>query len=242
MSKPILYSGFGLLFLSLFGHPVSYAAATAYDLPFLNEHLHYDVKFNGLETASSQLECTAPDSEHILITWSLKSRSLYRMFFHVNNEYQTLVDVKTWLPDWVSKEVKQKNINQKMKTSYDRQNLTAVTDNGLQWPVTDHCMDLLSMLYNTRLQLIENVDSLNYIIDLESHIWQINGKVDDKVVYTFSPALPIVDRSWKTDLMTNRISRPTTILTVQFGPSPEYLPEQLLFDNGDSTVEMRLKK
>ena len=147
-------------------------------LPFLNETLEYSVSFNGLNTARSTLSCVQADSDHIRIIWTLKSKKAFHLFFHVDNRYQSLTDTRTWLTETFSKETKQKNITQAFTTHYDREKNIACTDNGLQWPVKKECTDLLSMLYHLRLTDYANTDSVTCTIDIESHVWQVTGRVE----------------------------------------------------------------
>ncbi len=214
-------------------------------LPFVNETLNYSVKFNGLATAHSSLTCEQSDSSTIEIQWKLKSKRAFRFIFYVDNIYTSRINLNTWQTLSFTKDVKQKNIKQTVTTRYNRNETIAYTDNALQWPAPASSMDILSLLYHLRLQDLNAGDSLNYIIDLESHIWNITGTVADHdnlktVNLEFSPSMPIVERAWKTDLMTNRISKALTKLTIQFGPDPQNVPNKIKFENDQSTVEMDL--
>ncbi len=214
-------------------------------LPFIDETLNYSVKFNGLATAHSSLTCEQSDSNDIQFQWKLKSKKAFRFVFYVDNIYTSRVNTQTWQTLSFTKDIKQKNIKQKVTTLYKRDENIAYTDNDLQWPAPEKSMDILSLLYHLRLQDLNAGDSLNYIIDLESHIWNITGTVADQdnvktVNLEFSPSMPIVERAWKTDLMTNRISKALTKLTIQFGPAPLNVPNKIKFENDQSTVEMDL--
>ncbi|MBN2413851.1 DUF3108 domain-containing protein [candidate division KSB1 bacterium] len=218
------------------------------------ETLKYNMKFNGMSTAQSILYAESEDPPFLEINWDLHSKTVYKLLFYVDNHYYAKVDMNIWLPVKLAKKVKQKNIKQSFETVYDRKRLIAQTDNGLQWPIKNNCMDLFSMLYHLRTRELAPGDSLIYILDIESHVWKLTGKVREgekvkgpfqdlnirQVDFSFTPELPVKDRTWKTDLFTNRISQPDTKLTVCLGPPPEKLPVFLKFETKKTSVEMLL--
>ncbi len=222
----------------------------------VNEIFTYTMKFNGKSTANSTLQFTHSDSTRLEICWLLKSKTIFKLLFSVDNRYHSFVNTETGLPAKVFKNIKQKNITQAWQTSYNREQSVAVTDNGLQWPVQNDCLDILSLIWTLRHGHLTPGDSLAYLIDIESHVWRLEGIVtaaesghnsrqvtcNCQVEFSFSPALPIVKRTWKTDLLTNRISRADTRLTICFGPPPANVPVYLKFINSENTVEMLLDK
>ena len=224
--------------------------------PFDGEILKFNMKFNGFSTANSIFHTELSDSLFLKLNWDIRSKTVYKLFFYVNNQYFTFVDIKSWLPVKQFKKINQKNITQSFETVFDRENLIAKTDNGLQWPIKKNCLDLLSMLYHIRTRELAPGDSLCYILDIESHIWKITGIVHEgdkiegsyqelktlQIDFSFTPELPVIKRKWKTDLLTNRISRPNTKLTICLGPPPESLPVFLKFETTETSVEMLLDK
>ena len=222
---------------------------------FDGEILTFNMKFSGFSTATSKFYTELNDPRYFGINWDLRSKTIYKLLFNVNNHYFTLIDLNNRLPVKQYKKIEQKNINQSFETVFDREKSIAKTDNGLQWPITKNCMDLLSMLYHIRSIDLAPGDSLSYTLDIESHIWRISGlvregdKIDGpfqelitrQIVFSFAPELPVLKRKWKTDLLTNRISRPDTRLTISLGPRPESLPIYLKFETSDTSVEMLLE-
>ncbi len=220
------------------------------------ETLKYNMKFNGMSTAQSILcaEMTVPP--FLEINWDLRSKAIYKLLFYVDNHYYSKVDTNAWLPVTLTKEINQKNIKQSFETVYDREKLIAQTGNGLLWPIKNNCMDIFSMLYHLRTMDLSPGDSLIYILDIESHVWKLTGTIREgekingpfqelrirQVDFSFTPGLPVKDRTWKTDLFTNRISQPGTKLTVCLGPPPEKLPVFLKFETNKTSVEMLLDK
>jgi len=221
-----------------------------------HEEFSYTMKFNGKSTANSILKFSQTDSATVEITWLLKSKAVYKLFFPVDNVYQSFVNISTGLPEALYKNIKQKNITQSWRTVYNRDLLTAVTDNGMQWPIQNGCLDLLSLIWTVRNNNPAPGDSLCYLLDIESHLWRLTGRIvpaaaghdtkplkcDRQVEFTFTAAQPVIRRAWKTDLLTNRISRADTKLTLCFSAPPDNIPVCLKFVNSENTVEMLLDK
>ncbi len=221
----------------------------------INEEYAYTMKFNGKSTANSILKFKQTDPATMEITWLLKAKAVYKLIFSVDNVYQSFVNISTGLPEALYKNIKQKNISQSWRTVYNRDLLTAATDNGQQWPIQKGSLDILSLIWALRNGNPAPGDSLCYLLDIESHLWRLTGRVvpaaghetkplkgDRQVEFTFAPAQPVSRRAWKTDLLTNRISRADTKLTISFSTSPDNVPVYLKFVNSDNTVEMLLDK
>lgn len=244
---------FGLYFLT--------CVTISFSMPYIScgkdyKEYIYTMKFNGLSTATSTLIFNQLDSTTLELSWLLKSKTAYKIFFSVDNRYQSFVNIKTGLPEKLYKNIRQKNIKQSWQTIYNREQLFAGTDNGMQWPIQEGCLDILSLIWSLRSREITPGDTLAYLLDIESHLWKLQGTVSAAkteydspavpcyrlVEFAFSPSLPIVKRAWKTDLLTNRISREDTKLTICFGATPDNILVYLKFATADNTVEMQLDK
>ena len=218
---------------------------------FPNERLEYDLFYKGMNAATSQLWFEA-DSDYVAIIWQAKTKPLAGLLFKINNRYETIVNLNGRLVQ-ANKTVHQKNISESWQIVYRWDDLVAHTEPNGDWPILPGCQNILSMLYDVRCQNLTHGDSIDYLIDVESQIWRLLGIVQDQldsdgnlaeqdIVFSFQPAMPILKRAWKTDLLTNRLARQSSTLVFRFGPEPARLPLSIKFGDKSDRVEMRLKK
>jgi hypothetical protein len=174
------------------------------------------------------------------------------LLFRVKNRYFSQVDLRTWLTERTSKTIDQSNIRQDFTTFFSREDNFARTSDGKNWPILNGSMDILCMLYKLRdMNLLER-DTLNLILDIESHPIVARGIVTyaDPVSGPYEE-LPVsrVDlcmekggrsREWKTDLLNNRLSLEGAQLEVFLGPEPQRLPLLIRFGRKKNMVTMRL--
>ncbi len=218
---------------------------------FENERLEFDLVYKGLKSVVSRM-WLEENGGLLSIIWTVKTKALYGILFKIDNRYEIVVDDSGRLVQ-VNKSIDQKNIKQEWQIYYDWANLTTETNRGYGWPILPGCQNVLSMLYDVRCRSLADGDSLSYILDVESQIWRIEGRVRtlydaqgnfsaDEIVFSFHPATPIQARRWKTDLLTNRLARQGSTLVIRLGEAPGRLPLLLRFSGKDDGVEMRLAK
>ncbi len=214
---------------------------------FLNERLEFNLIYKGLNSVESKMWVEKADSSTYKIIWTVKTRPLYSLLFNINNRYEALFDTTSQQLLETRKEVRQKNIKQSWRTIYHWDSLEAVTDQGWSWPIVKQSQNVLWMLYDLRLRPLAVNDSLSYILDVESQIWQLKGVVkpvdnskEISILFSFSPARPIKPRKWKTDLLTNRLAREHSSLYIQLGPPPARVPKLIRFGTREESVEMKL--
>jgi hypothetical protein len=174
------------------------------------------------------------------------------LLFRVKNRYFSRIDLKTWLTERISKTVDQSNIRQEFTTFFSRADNFARTSGGKSWPILNGSMDILCMLYKLRVLNLVERDTLNLILDIESHPMVARGVVTcgDPVSGPYEE-LPVNRvalflekkggvREWKTDLLNNRLSLEGAQLEVYLGPESERLPLLIRFGRKKNMVTMRL--
>ncbi len=217
---------------------------------FLNERLEYDMIYQGLNSVESHMWVEREDSSTFKIIWTAKTRPLYSLLFNIDNRYETLFHAVSQQLIETRKDVRQKNIQQNWRTTYQWDTLLAVTGKGWSWPAVGQSQNVLWMLYDLRLKSLAANDTVSYILDVESQIWQVKGVVKPasnsdihelSILFSFSPVRPIVARKWKTDILTNRLARENASLYIQLGPPPDRVPLLIRFGTKDESVEMKLE-
>lgn len=236
----------GAIFIMLWGIKIAAALEFA-DLQ--NERLNFEMVFKGLDAVNAEMWLEHNDSTTML-HWRLDTKPVVQFLFRVNNSYLVILDANGRMIE-TRKTVNQKNIQQDWTIKYDFDAKRAFSNHDFDWPIVDNCMNVLALLYDMRTRNIVNGDSLNYILDIESQIWQVDGVVQSvmedgnfiahEIVYSFSPALDIFERAWKTDIVTNRMGRHNSTLTIRLGPAPDFKPLLVRFGNKKTEIEMRLR-
>jgi hypothetical protein len=221
---------------------------------FDGEILKYSMKFKGVNSANSILESDVENSR-LHIKWSVKTRSLFKWLFFINNEYNSFINIRDCLLLSVNKSIDQKNITQEFKIQYDWDKKQAIPNFTAAWKIPNGCVDILTMLYLIRTLDKDEIEQTHFLIDVESQIWNVSLEIIqpdkktssanpnfDSIKALFLPFGEIKKRKWKTDLLTNRIARPEGQMIIVLGPFPQREPVLLIFGDSNSRVEMRLKK
>ena len=227
---------------------------------FDGEKLVYKLSYKGWITADATMRASLIDSQPeapvLYIHSSIRTGPLAGIFFHVQNEYATWLDLQKILPLRYEKSIDQSNIRQSMTITYDHEHRTARRQNGQQWPIEKKSMDLFSMLYALRAFCCDDDSLIRFTLDVESQSWHLAGPVQKSsaidgafqhlpllcITMTFTPAGTLSCREWKTDLLTNRIAGIENELVVCLGPQPVSLPVLIRFGSPQNRVEMRLVK
>ncbi len=219
--------------------------------------MHYTLTYGVLGSATAVFNAgPAKEMQDALhISCKMKTGSLTSLLFRVNNLYQSWINTKTWLPIKTQKAVEQTNIEQRFVTVYHFDSLLVRTSNNKSWALLPGCMDLFGFIYSLRCMDLKNADRV-VLLDLESHIWSVYLNQDSvvhrlqsfetikmkRIIATFEPAVPLFERTWKTDLLFNRLSRKNTNLTIYLGPPPACIPYLMEFINNDSMIRMKLNR
>jgi hypothetical protein len=231
-------------------HPISGSELTS----FAGEQLRFSLHRMGVAAAEAQITCSANAPDTLLISANIQTSFLINLFFPIHNLYQTYIERNTGSVLGISNFIKQKNISHTLSVRYDRNQGQAFGSNGQQWSAPAESQTLFAMLYQLRHLAVEAGDSVTCLLDVESQLCRISGRLHsgDAVDGPFSD-LPVREvvlqfrpehgdlRGWKTDLLTNRMSRSHTQLLVRLGPRPESLPLWIQVGEGKGSVIMKLR-
>lgn len=214
---------------------------------FLGERLGYTMIYKGLPSARAELWLEG-SGDGFDITLTARTRLLFEALFKIDNRYTVTLSADGKIKS-VAKHVVQKNIRQDMTIHYDWQQLHATANPDHEWPMVPNCSHLLTMLYDVRLQNPQPGESLSYILDVESQLWQIDGIItqtpenpaERQIIFSFTPAQPVNRRTWKTDLLTHRLAHTDSQLIIRLGPPPQNVPRLISFGGKENRVEMKLE-
>jgi hypothetical protein len=221
---------------------------------FFNERTEYALTFKGIGAAEASIQYSPGDPEKIVAR--IDTKALTSLIFAVHNRYEADLEPAAGLPATVRKDIAQKNIKQILEISYDRAARLGHGSNGAAWSIIPDAVDLFTMLFQLRMRSPLPGDSISFPLDIESQAWIATGVTlpggemtgpsgqtpTRKVILKFTRKAGTAARTWKTDLLTNRIARPDGMLTVFLGPPPEDIPLLLQFGQPGQQVIMRLVK
>jgi len=235
-------------------HAVLFAqeSSAARTLEF-DERAEYALALKGLAAAQASIHFYPERPQRIKAR--IDTRGLASLIFSIHNTYQTLIDPQTGLPVAVEKNIAQSNISQQLSIRYNRAENIAESSASASWPLMPGAMDLFTMLFQLRTLSPLPGDRVAFPLDIESQSWLAAGQVTGggemespcgrletrKITLQFSHSGQGPARTWKTDLLTNRIARPDGMLTIFIGPPPENIPLLIQFGPQGQQVSMRLK-
>lgn len=224
----------------------------------INERLEYKMTYMGLAGAESVfiLKKIKHDqvSDTLCFIANVKTRGVSDAIFRIRNHYESFIDIRNGLPCLFKKQIDQPNIQQELQIIYDHNNLTATSSFGTSWSIPPLCYNLFSMVNQLRNCDKNPGDTLQYNVDIESQIWSLKGIVSDlenkktriglypvyEIDFNFYPIGSITPRSWKTDLLFNRIGKEGGRLLIWLSADHDQIPLKLRFGDGFASVEMNL--
>ncbi|MBN2354769.1 DUF3108 domain-containing protein [candidate division KSB1 bacterium] len=219
---------------------------------FCGEKLYYDLYLHGLPVANAFLRLDGRDT--LRIQAAIDTKSFASLIFRIHNIYETMMDASRERPIRFNKLIQQRNISQNLQITYDHRANQATTRDGTSWEILTGTQNLFSMLYQLRCLEYAPDDTVVYNLDVESQPWRAVGTIQTgnginiagieakrRIEFKFySVGIP-GQRAWKTDLLTNRITKGGN-LTILLGSSPDNIPLLIRFGEGNNCVEMRFTK
>jgi len=218
---------------------------------FVTETLNYSMQLHGLPAAHTQLSCEGTAA--ISLSAAIHTNALTSLMFRIHNHYLTTIDGQGQ-PLEYRKQIDQRNLTQDLSIRYDHTRQSAATAEAKQWAITPGSLNLFALLYRLRCTNWQTGAKVAFDLDIESQAWRavcVSSRVDGRTIagmaaeemidITFEAAGAVQPRPWKTDLLTNRITRSGRLL-VLLGPAPDRLPLLLQFGEGANRVEMKLTR
>ncbi len=178
------------------------------------------------------------------------------LLFQVDNEYVTIFDQSTFLPLKVTKNIHQKNIQHQLSIHFDHTHNLAWISEDEKWEILDPCFDYFSMLYFLSSSKCQHGDTLRFYLDSESLISRVEAVVSpnpesikipsgefscQKIQLKFNK-LNNRQRAWKTDLLTNRLAKPGSRLTIWFTDDVPGLPVKITYHQSILNTTLILKE
>jgi hypothetical protein len=228
-------------------------------IDFSHEELNYQIKYLNLSTGSMQLTMLGIKKIDSTMVYHLRihteTSSIFSSIFNVNNTYECFFDTLSLLPKLITKQIKQKNLSYFLNLKFDQNLHHILMSDSIEWKIPPACFDFFSMLYFLRKHSFYNNDSLVFFLDSENltskcYAWKI-GETNISIPAGSFNAIEIAlvmnslnerPKEWKTDLITNRFTKPDSKITLYFSNDVDQLPLAIRFHQKQFHVFMVLKE
>ncbi len=226
---------------------------------FPGEELSYKIEFLNLRAGSMDFRIhdiermDSTDVYHLSVR--AETNSLFSPLFGIQNNYESYFDTSDFMPRLFKKNVRQKNIQQEATIWYDYGEKKAFMSDSIFWAIPTPCLNFFSMLYFLRNQRYDYGDTLWFHMDSENlpslssativdrkEISTPAGKFPAEGVQLIFTALGTSTRPWKTDLLTNRLANPGSIMTIWLSTDERRLPVRIEFMQKQFNVRLVLLK
>lgn len=239
--KSHLYS---FILILLFSSARTQEFQTAQKQYFAGEQLAYHMEYMHLHVATLVFEMKN-DSDEFFLSVAAQSTGKARFLFSLNNAYETFMDKNTLLPLRTEKKIRQKNISHELKITYNHPAGRASLADSVFWEIPRNCYDYFSMLYFLRTLSLDQFHSLHFFLDSEYLISEVTVTLKSEGELVNVPAgrfntirleLSFTqktqeERPWKTDLLTNRLAKPGSVVTIWFSNDEFRLPVKISYGN-----------
>lgn len=192
------------------------------------------------------------DDYHLNAT--ARTGRLISPLFSVKNVYDNYFHVSTFLPSLMRKDVRQTNIRQNGEIRYDQENHMASFADTLEWLIPDSCYNFFSMFYLLRELEIDSSDTVRFHLDSENEISRavvsytgtrlISSKLGNLLSrgyhIHFEP-MNSKKRSWKTDLITNRLAQQDSEMVIWLSDDNRRIPLHIHFIQRSFDIKLRLQ-
>ena len=218
-------------------------------IDFSGEQLVYHMEYMNFHVAMLFFKINSGseinDSEHYHLTVSAKSTGKAKFLFSINNVYETVLDKNKMLPVWAIKKIRQKNIKHELTIKYNHSAHQASLADSIFWFIPSDCYDYFSMLYFLRTLSPQQLEFFRFFLDSEYLISEVEVALKSeneilnvpagqfkttRVEITFTPWSK-EKRPWKTDLLTNRLAKPGSVVTMWFSEDDFRLPLKISYGN-----------
>ena len=243
---------FFLLLLLSAVHGQEEAAAKGIDSEKLKFHLNY-LRMN-VATLEFQFEKRTPEKKAVALTIEAQSSRAVNSLFYVNNCYELILNEANFLPRFVRKTINQKNVDYLRIQRFDHQQGKVAVDDTFQYDVPEPCYDYFSMLYFLRFGVADTSSMVNFYLDGEfviSHVKAVfsrdtreievsGGKFTATEVKLEFSSYRKEKRPWKTDLLTNRLTKSGSEVLIFLSADARRLPLKIIYRNSWTRTTMEL--
>jgi len=214
---------------------------------FVGERLEFRMEYAHMSVATLKFDMR-DDSSCYHLRVAAKSTAKASLLFPLDNVYDAMLAKQTLLPLRVEKRIRQKNIKNDAVIQYRHETGEASLEDAAHWPIPADCYHYFSMIYFLRTAAWSQLDGLRLHLDAEYVISAVDvalqpepetitvpaGKFSvRRLVLIFTP-ISNKARPWKTDLLTNRLAKPGSVVTFWFSDDEARLPVKIAY--GNSTV------
>ena len=245
LMKSIKYSFILILLLFIKGSTLEppHFEQLKFHLYYLNLHV---------ATLEFQFRESTEHPEQALLTVFAKATPTAKKFFPVDNRYALQFNKANFLPDFIKKQIDQKNVHYTRMQKFDHLHKFVTIDSTYRYEIPEKCFDYFSLLYFLRFGDVH--DSAEVFLDGEAIV--------SKVFVTVSPDTHVVSvpagdfqayqmrihiskndkkkRPWKTDLLTNRLTKPGSDITIFFSADSRRLPLKVIYRNSWTRTQLQL--
>jgi len=228
--------------------------------PYIGELTEYTLSYFGVPASKICF--------HVVDTLRLNNRLIFQVnvaaksigfwskLFKLDNIYESYIDYHHLLPLKFSKKVRQKNIKQNWMISFDQANHIAQIDSEKVWPIPENCHNFFSMIYTIRQLNFADIDSFELYLDVESIVWKtVIRKIAREIIclpsgnykairfsLDFIPVEKGKKRSWKTDLLTNRMANENSELSIWFSDDAFRMMLMIEYKHSIFSTKVQLSK
>lgn len=226
---------------------------------FLNERLNYRLKYMNMKSGVMNfqiLERTSIDSLEVYhLQVHAKTRGVFSSLFKVDNTYQSYFSTKTFLPRCVKKQIRQKNIENSIQILYNQDTHIASINDSTSWEIPQATYGFFSMFYLLRNHDFIQNDTLTFYLDSENQPSKVIAYLVKKEKISIKTGtynalklrlsfIPLSEkrRIWKTDLLTNRLAKPNSVMTMWISGDRAHIPLKVQFHQKPFDIKMVLDR
>jgi len=226
---------------------------------YLGEQLHYNLEYLNVSVGTMDFVIREIETVNSVDTYHLEvtanTNRLFSPLFRVNNQYESYFDTASFLPQLIKKRIKQKNIEHQFALYFDQKKHQAILADTLFWDIPESCFSFFSMLYFLRDQYYAPGDTIQFYMDSENLLSRGQATLSGeenlslpmgkfkaiKINLEFKP-LSEEQRPWKTDLLTNRLAKPNSAISLWLSDDKLRLPLIFQFIQKGFDVKMILNQ
>ncbi|NOZ61926.1 MAG: DUF3108 domain-containing protein [Calditrichaeota bacterium] len=211
------------------------------------ESLEFHLKYFNMHVATLTFHLTdaAEADDSYLLTVDAKSASTANKLFPVDNRYELSFAKANFLPSFAKKKIIQKNVRYQRFLKFNHAAGEVAVDDTFHYAVPEPCFDYFSMLYFLRFSVPDSSQTTRLFLDGEFIVSEVIVASLPDTVRISVPAgkfaatqmkLEFVKRNnqkrpWKTDLLTNRLTKSGSNVSVYFSADSRRLPLKITYRN-----------